>query len=105
MKIDEWQPIVTMPTNKQVLIAYTRQGHSKQSVIKAYYCEQYDEEAGDQNDNSEYCEADDTYYIPAGWYEVIENWEDWSSVAIFGVITHWMELPELPNMGEVKCVI
>jgi hypothetical protein len=54
----------------------------------------------DDEDNFEYCDTDDEYYIPAGWYECILNWEEYSSVKINdGVVTHWMNLPE-PSKKE-----
>lgn len=98
----DWQPIETAPSHKIILIAYTQKGRKKQSVIKAFQCDQYDIKSGDQNDNSEYCEADDTYYIPGGWYEVIENWEDWGSIAVFGDVTDWMPVPSLPIKGKKR---
>lgn len=47
---------------------------------------------------SEYDEATDCYYDPEGWYEKIDNWGDYSSVAVVeGEITHWMPLPAAPH--------
>ena len=43
-------------------------------------------------------EATDTTYAPEGWYEVIDNFDDCTFVAVSeGVITHWMPLPEAPD--------
>ena len=42
----------------------------------------------------EYSEADDEYYMPEGWWEVIKNWDDYTCVAIQDNVTHWMLLPE-----------
>ena len=47
----------------------------------------------------DYNEEDDTYYIPEGYYEVVKNWDDFSSIAISDFVTHWMPLPEPPNCG------
>ena len=47
---------------------------------------------------SEYDEATDTYYVTEGWYECIDNWGDYSAVAVSeGEVTHWMPLPEAPQ--------
>ena len=47
----------------------------------------------------EYIEEDDEYYLLEGWYEVIKNWDDYSSIVIDDFVTHWMPLPEPPK-GE-----
>jgi hypothetical protein len=47
---------------------------------------------------AEYDEATDTFYIAQGWYERIDNWGDYSSVAVTeGEVTHWMPLPPVPD--------
>ena len=44
-----------------------------------------------------YDEKTDNFYYPAGWYEQVENWDDFACVRVCdGTITHWMPLPELP---------
>ncbi|MPM00572.1 hypothetical protein SDC9_46799 [bioreactor metagenome] len=45
----------------------------------------------------EYDEDTDEYYLLEGWYEVIKNWDDFSSVCIDDFVTHWMPLPEFPE--------
>lgn len=40
----------------------------------------------------EYDEETDEYYLPEGWWEVINNWDDYSFVAIGDFVTHWMPL-------------
>ena len=42
---------------------------------------------------TEYDEETDEYYLLEGWYEVIKNWEDYSSIVIDDFVTHWMPLP------------
>jgi hypothetical protein len=76
-------------------------GH-KPRVIRAIYFKQYQVEAsGDGDQSTEYNEADDTEYIKAGWYERIDNWGDFSSVAVCeGEVTHWMPLPAAPASTE-----
>ena len=57
------------------------------------------EEAHSLDDEfGEYDEATDTTYVPEGWYEHINNLDDYTLVAVSeGVITHWMPLPEAPD--------
>ena len=53
----------------------------------------YPEEA----DFYDYDEEEDEYYLQEGWYEVIHNWDEYSSVVIDDFVTHWMPLPEQPK--------
>lgn len=47
----------------------------------------------------EYDEATDTYYQVAGWYELIDNWDEYSSIAVVeGDVNHWMPLPAAPEV-------
>lgn len=73
-------------------------GHGPR-VIRAVYFKQYQVQAsGEDGESTEYNEADDTEYIKAGWYERIDNWGDFSSVAVCeGEVTHWMPLPAAPS--------
>jgi hypothetical protein len=46
------------------------------------------------DDFLEYDEDSDICYLPEGWYEVIENWDDYGSFIIHeGEVTHWQPLP------------
>lgn len=46
-----------------------------------------------------YSEEKDEYCVNEGWYECIHNWDDYWSVAICDIVTHWMPLPEPPKEG------
>lgn len=47
----------------------------------------------------EYDEEGDCFYLQSGWYELIDNWEEYSSIAVIeGEISHWMPLPAQPAM-------
>jgi hypothetical protein len=49
------------------------------------------------DDFAEYDEESDEYYWPEGWYESIENWDDYGAVFVHeGMITHWQPLPRGP---------
>ena len=47
---------------------------------------------------SEYSEEDDDYFVNPGWYERIHNWDEYSAVGIADEVTHWMPLPEPPEV-------
>jgi len=62
-----------------------------------------------EDDFTEYDEETDKFYWPEGWYEQIENWEDFGWVPVNeGVVDYWQDLPTwpaqalpLPQAGEV----
>ena len=94
--MSEWQTIDTAPKGKPILVHYTNiYGHGR--TVKAYYIERFTEEASSDSENDEYNEADDTYYTLPGWYEMIDNWDDYTAVAINADPTNWMPLPEPPK--------
>lgn len=76
-------------------------GTHSQYVCDGYHAERWKISASGVDDDcvTEYNEEDDEYYINEGWYEVIKNWEEYTSVAIDDTVTHWMPLPEPPK-GE-----
>ena len=55
-------------------------------------------EANAEYDWGEHDEETDTYWTPEGWYECIDNWDEFSSIMVSeGEITHWMPLPLAPD--------
>ena len=57
-----------------------------------------DDFGADSDMDLEYDEAEDEYYVPEGWFERIENWDDYTDIAVCDfTITHWMPLPEPPE--------
>ena len=73
-----------------------------------YQCQAFYEPKGMLRENSnygwdyeccsEYSEEDDDYFVNPGWYERIHNWDDYSAVGITDEVTHWMTLPEPPEV-------
>ena len=92
-----------LPDAGHCLATYRNQ-HGKLRIIRAKYARQFeidaDEDAIDQG-NCEYNEADDTFYLKAGWLECIDNWDDYSSIYVTeGEVTHWMPLPAVPSPAK-----
>ena len=75
-------------------------GKHRQYVCTGFHAEKYKNLAYGVDDDcvTDYNEEDDEYYISEGWYEVINNWDDYGYIAIDDTVTHWMPLPEAPKM-------
>lgn len=75
-------------------------GTHRQYVCDGFYAERWKEECANLYDDDaaiEYNEEKDEYYLLEGWYEVIKNWDEYSSVVIGDFVTHWMPLPQPPK--------
>lgn len=95
--MSEWQPIETAPSGLPVLVYYLNQLGKGRSV-KAMYADRFAIESQCDDEYVEYSEEADEYYMPEGWYECIDNWDEYSFVSITeGTPTHWMPIPEPPK--------
>ncbi len=96
----KWVPVsARLPEAGLMVLAFYVNGAGKPRRIRAKYiadrtCESTD---FDGDIGAVYDEASDTYYWPAGWYEQIDNLDDYSAVAVCeGEVTHWMPMPDGP---------
>ena len=94
-----WMPEAVPPQPCMKVIATYVNSLGNRRTIMAKWVPGKTEEAHPLDDEfGEYDEATDTTYAPEGWYEVIDNLDDCTFVAVSeGVITHWMPLPEAPD--------
>ena len=94
-----WRPVSEKPERDQIVIATYLNQCGKRRRVRAVYIRQYEEEAGEDDELCvEYCEEQDEWYLKEGWYELIDNWLDYSSVAIVeGVVDYWMPMPPAPD--------
>ena len=55
-------------------------------------------------DDWEYIEEEDTWWIPQGWYEVADYFEDYSYSTITDKVTAWSKLPKAyePRVKELN---
>ena len=86
---------------KPVFVYYTNK-LGKGRTVKAFWAKKFTiEDMGDYRDMvGDYDEERDMYYLQEGWWEMVDNWDEWSHVEIDqGEPTHWMPLPEPPE-GE-----
>jgi hypothetical protein len=93
-----WIPVdFRLPAHNTNVLATYKNSHGKRRVIVAHYLERWKEESFSDENNDEYSEELDIYYLKEGWYENLENW-DYSSVVVSeGEVSHWMPLPEWPE--------
>jgi hypothetical protein len=91
-----WRSVSELPEEDQIVIATYLNSYGKRRRVRAVYIRQYEEELDyDDDSDYEYNEENDTYYLKEGWYELIDNWPDYSSVAIVeGVVDHWLPMPK-----------
>ena len=96
MSDSNWQPIETAPVLKSVLVHYKNAlGNSR--IIKAKFIPKYTLEAGEDTED-EYDEANDRYTCKEGWYETIDNWDDFSCVFVYqGAPDLWQHMPDPPK--------
>jgi len=88
---DSWQPIATAPqTGRKVIMFYLNRNSLPRTVMARWIT---DEQAAETDG--------DGVGLEAGWYECIDNWDDYTEVAIHeGEPTHWMPLPAAPRKEE-----
>ena len=105
-RVDEWILCDDqLPyANKDVLITFREyigySGKYVYGVCKAVYIPQHfikSEDLWSQNDCYElevYDEDEDCFYVKEGWYEIVENWYDYTHVYINKKVIAWTPLPE-----------
>lgn len=91
-----------LPPSGMPVIAFYRNSASVNRRIRAEYVAKHTREQSDDDLASEYDEETDTFYWPAGWYELVNNWDDYASIwVVEGEITHWHAMPAAPVPAEV----
>ncbi len=93
-----WQPIGSAPVQQTILVAY-KNSYGNGRVVKAKFIPRFTEESSSECDCDEYDEPNDRYTYLEGWWEVIDNWDEFAFVAFdtTNSPTHWMPLPEFPT--------
>lgn len=84
----DWQPIETAPkTGKKVLLFYVNQSNNGRTVVARWLGKEEVEEIDEEGVG-----------LMEGWYECIDNWDDYTDIAICeGYPTLWMPLPLPPS--------
>ena len=107
IRAQRWIPVTErLPDTEDPVLAYCKYGICGGGyVCSAFYVAPgtYKEDSDfswDLEALGDYNEDKDSWEIPTGWYERIHNWDDYGSVAIYSTVTHWMPLPEPPEVSE-----
>ena len=88
-----------MPKAGEPVIAFVeREGNEWRRRIRAMWCPRFTMESSAEDDNCEYHEESDQYYVPEGWYE--DNEYEETHWKVDDPVTHWMPLPEPPQQGD-----
>lgn len=99
----QWIPVTErLPeSGVHVLLCCEVRPSGSKYVCDGYYAAKLSIDAGHSCDlDTDYDEEKDTFYLPEGFYEVIKNWDDYSSIVIEDFVTHWMPLPAPPESGK-----
>lgn len=83
-----WQPISTAPKDGRKIIVWYLNRYKLPRTVMAEWVTDEEAEAQDS----------DGVGLKGGWYECLDNWDDYTALAIYqGEPTHWMPLPPPPE--------
>ena len=85
-------------SGRKVLAFYTNRLGNPRIVIGAYAAK-HTIEQDPYADYFDYAEEKDVYYYPEGWYESLDNWEEYSEIVIHeGIVKYWAPLPSIEGL-------
>jgi hypothetical protein len=87
-----------LPEPGRKVLAHYLNALGKPRTIIAEWVPAKTREDSPEGDLGEYDDETDLFYWPEGWYEQIENWDDFTALFVDeGEITHWQPLPRGPH--------
>lgn len=104
--VEEWISVKDrLPIEGMSVNAYYVNQYKNGRIIRAKYIRKHSDEYYDIDGcgdiGSDYSEELDCYYYPEGWYEQMDNWNEYSScLVVEGEVSHWQPLPEPPEETE-----
>jgi len=89
----------SLPESGKHVLTFYQNNLFENRTIKAFYAKRFSIESNNDLDaNDEYDEETDNYYLIEGWYEVIENWPEYSSIFVSEhEVTYWQLLQDPPE--------
>ncbi|ATW62737.1 hypothetical protein SCBWM1_gp53 [Synechococcus phage S-CBWM1] len=96
-----WTPVSeALPDPSRKVLAFYRNDLGKGRIVVAQWVPANTEEVLSDADSSDNNEELDKFFLPEGWYEQVDNWDDWDDLGSLqideGIVTHWMPLPKSP---------
>lgn len=98
---DRWISVdERLPTSGLKVLATYINRAGKRRTICAEWVAAKTVESSDSSDIGVYDEESDMYFEPEGWYEQMDNWEEYTSLVVNeGEIDYWMPLPTAPALA------
>jgi len=93
-----WTPAATLPESGRRVLIVWENDNGKQRTSLGFYAAEYS--VIDQNEDDQTCGLTDynpengEHYFPEGWYEIPSEVEYYGRLS---GVTHWKEIPTLPN--------
>ena len=89
---------VKPPPGKKVFCSFINRQGNRRRICGHYLPALFMESDPDTDAEIEWSDDEETAYYKEGWYENIENWDDYAFIAVCeGVVTHWTPLPDHPE--------
>ena len=95
--VPTWTPVTEALPDAMLRVLVVVRNAKMRTITRAYYVPAHTV-CGDtyEGDDVEYDETTDDYYWPEGWYESVLEAE--IDFRLSGTVTHWMPLPNLPEV-------
>ena len=95
-----WTPITEfMPASGRKVLAFYFNSQGEPCTIRAMWVAAKTNPAGHDSDIGVYDEDTDCYYDPEGWYECMDNWDQFRAIMVHeGEVSHWMAMLDGPML-------
>ena len=91
-----------LPVSSAPVLAHYKNRLGKSRRIRGRYIAPHTlESTGDDDCDLDWSDDRETAWIKSGWYECMDNWEDYGFVSVYeGEVTEWMPLPSPPQESQ-----